>query len=230
MQLRLQARLGGRRIRFGNLRIDAELADVGDAKQFRVRGLAGVDEVADVGIARGHDAVEGREHPFERLEFAQALYVLPRRLDHCGLGRRIARTVVRVLLGNRLRLEQILPAIIGDLGEREVRLGRSRGRRAPARARGRPRESRFPRAVRPLCTRAPMSVYQALHIAVGTRVDRRLDIGLDDARQHQLVAGIAQLRLGGHHGENRVRVVLLRSSDRRMDAGSRFPRRRERGL
>ena len=54
-----------------------------------------------------------------------------------------------------------------------------------------------------------------LQVAVGAGVDRGLDVGLHDARQHQLLSGAAQLGLGGdHRQEPRSRAVLLRSSER----------------
>ena len=76
MQFRLQSRGGGDRVSLGDLRIDAQLVRIGHPKQLGARGLAGVDEIADIGVACGHDAIERRNHPLEGLEILQPMHIL----------------------------------------------------------------------------------------------------------------------------------------------------------
>ena len=62
------------------------------------RALAGIDQRADVGIALGHDAVEGRQHALEGFQLLQAGQVGGRGLARGGLGGRIAGALVGILL------------------------------------------------------------------------------------------------------------------------------------
>ena len=54
----LGADLDRRHVVLGNVDIDAQLGDVGDHEHRRARAAAGIDQRADVGVARGDDAVE----------------------------------------------------------------------------------------------------------------------------------------------------------------------------
>ena len=53
-----------------HLHINPHLMNVGDLKQLRAvaASAAGIDEGADIGFARGHDAVEWRDDLFEAFQ------------------------------------------------------------------------------------------------------------------------------------------------------------------
>ena len=64
MQVGGQPRLDAGRQLLRHLHVDPHLVNVGDAEQLRAAAAAGaaagIDQRADVGLARGHDAVERR--------------------------------------------------------------------------------------------------------------------------------------------------------------------------
>jgi len=70
---------GCRRHLLRHLHVDAHLVNVGDAEQLRsgaaAGAAAGIDERADVGLARGHHAVERRGDVLEACQRLQAVDV-----------------------------------------------------------------------------------------------------------------------------------------------------------
>ena len=197
-------------------------------EQFGSRGLSGVDEIADVGIAGRDDAVERSDHPFEGLEVLEPRDVLLGRIHRGLLGGGIGRAIVRVLFGDRLGLEQSLPALVGDDGYREVRLCR---RQIRARLRQLLVDLRgldFRQEIALVDPGADVGA-PALEVAAGSRVDRRFDVGLHDAGQDQFVSGPAQLRLRRDDGRDGVLQRRLAQFGARRKAADDAPRGESRG-
>ena len=203
MQFGLESGRGGRGIRLRHLGVDAQAMDVRQAKQLRARRLTGVDEIAHIGVSSGDDAVEGGDHALEGLEIGESRDVLPGRIHGGLLGGGVGRAVVRILDGNRLRLEQALPTLVGD--ERYGQIGL---RGCEIRMRLLPLLVHF----RCLDVRQQVAFVDlgadvgapALQISAGSGVNRRFDVSLDDAREHQFVSGPAPLRFCSHHGRERI--------------------------
>ena len=131
LELRLEPRLGGRRIGLRHLHVDAQLVRIGQPEQFGARALTRVDQRADVGIASGDDAVERRHDPLERFQIAQARYVGGGGIGGRFFRRRIARFFIRILLRDRFGLQQLLPAGVGGLRQRLVGARRARDPQPP---------------------------------------------------------------------------------------------------
>jgi hypothetical protein len=83
---------------------------------------ARVDQVADVGLARGHDAVERRGDALERLQCFEPVHVRLGRRDAGLLGGEVAGLFIRVLLRDRILLEHLGPAFGGRRCKLFVRL------------------------------------------------------------------------------------------------------------
>ena len=168
---------------------------IGDPEQGTAGSFPGVDQRADVGVALGDDACERRHDALERFELPQTLQIGTRRLARRRLGGCIACAFIGVLLRDRLRREQPLPAHVG--GARQLVVGL---RRAEVGL----------RLVQLLIDLGSLDVGQELalfhagpdvgvpdlQVAVGACVDRGLVEGLYIAGQHQLVGGGSRLRFG----------------------------------
>ena len=171
-------------------------------KQLRAGALAGIDQGADVGIARRNHAIEGRQHVLEGFQFAQPRHVGRRRVSRGLLGRRIPGLLVGVLLGHRIGGEQSLPTDIGAL--RQGFIG-ARGGQI------RLRLAQLLIDLRSLDLGEQLSLDDSrsdvrvpgLQIAAGACVDRRFDEGRDGSRQYQAVAQIAAR--GSHRDHRRHR-------------------------
>ena len=98
----------GEGVELGHVDVDAQDIFGGEVEELPVG--AGIDEGADVDIARGDDAVKGRIDAFEADELFEALDVGLRGLHLGGGGGGLGGEVVGVLLGDGVALEQILVA------------------------------------------------------------------------------------------------------------------------
>ena len=81
------------------------------------RAGAGVDELADVGVAGGEDAVEGSVDFFEGLEFFEAADVGGAGIDGGFFGGEVALGLIGFLLGDGAGADEELPAGGGDFGD-----------------------------------------------------------------------------------------------------------------
>ncbi len=89
---------------------------------FWVRAGAGVDQLADVGVARGDHAVERRINVLEGLQFLEALHVgCAEDASVAFLACEVAVGVVDVLLRYGVRVFEVLVALPGDL--RQIAVG-----------------------------------------------------------------------------------------------------------
>ena len=125
-QIRVQPRPDLRGIELRDIDIDAQRVQGRDVKQF-ARGsaaAAGIDQLADVGIARRDHAVKGRVHFLEGLHVLQPLHIGLGRFDGGPAGIVISRGIVDVLLRDRIRFQQFLVARGRDFREAHVGLGR----------------------------------------------------------------------------------------------------------
>jgi hypothetical protein len=97
LKSRLQAGSERGRESLRDLYVDADLLQVGHFEQL-LPGVPGVDQGADIRVARSDDAVEGGDNVLERFHRFQALHVGAGRIHRClGRGCR-AVLVVRCLL------------------------------------------------------------------------------------------------------------------------------------
>src|SRR6267143_251234 len=153
----------------------------------RRRRRSRVDQDADVHIARRDDPVERREDLLKSLELLEPADVRDIRI-HGGLHRaERAHRHVRLLLGDRVALEERLPAVGGDLSLPQIGLRRLEigpgllellidlgrldlGEELPL-----------------LHVGADVEV-PGLHVAVGAREDRRVGEGLGGARQQDFLS------------------------------------------
>ena len=106
---------------------DAQAIDRRDAEELVGAGAGGNatrNQRADVGVARRHDAVIRSVDILKSLQLLQPANARHRRLDRGLLGLCVAHCLVGFLLGNGVRLEQILVASTGDVGEVQVGLRR----------------------------------------------------------------------------------------------------------
>ena len=94
----------------------------GGRAPWAARCRAGVDEVADIGVARGDDAVEGSVDFLEGLELLEAADVGFGGVDGGLLGGCVAHGHVGLLLGDGVGFEEVLIALRGGVGEIEVGL------------------------------------------------------------------------------------------------------------
>ena len=115
------------RLLLRHLNIDPHPVNVSDLEQLLPTTATGVDEVADIGFARGHDAVEGRNdllEAFERLQPRQialiGLHLSLRRVQLCGGVAVVGLFRLLLLLGDDA-LGRVLPPLVGRL--RELPLG-----------------------------------------------------------------------------------------------------------
>jgi len=196
---------------------------VGDVEQRSAFAATGIDERANVDVARGDHAAEGGVDALERLQFLQPRDIEARRF-HRGKARvHGPGGLISVLLGDIAGLRQLVPARGGLLGDLVVGLGRGQigarllelvvdlggldlGQELPG----------FDS-----CT----DVHQpALEIAVGARIDRRVDVGLDAAWQDQLLHRGAALGLDhrycGHIELARLLLQLFLRAQPRQQARS----------
>ena len=205
-----RARSRGLRLHLRHPDVDAQLVRGCQAKQLaRLGRRPGLDQGADIGIARGDDAVERRVDALEPLQILQAADIGRVRLDGGGLRAEIADLLVGFLLGHGLGLQQRLPARRRRLREVEVRLrGVELG----------PRLAELLVDLRCLDLGQELALLDAradvdeppLEIAAGARVDRRVREGARRPGQGQLVGGRALRRTrDGHDGNRR----LLRRAD-----------------
>ena len=129
---RLGAWRHARHIVLRHVDIDAQLAGIGDHEQLRAAGGPHIDQCADVGFARGDDAIERRDQVLEAFLGDQAVDVRLRRLDLGDIGVQGESALVDVLLGDGIGAGERLPALCADLRELGIGLERRSGRRAPA--------------------------------------------------------------------------------------------------
>src|SRR5580692_3352040 len=107
-----------------NVDEDAQRASGGDVKEFlRRTGGAGVNQLPNVGVAGGDDAIEGRVDFREGLQIFETLYVERRRVHGCFFGGEITTRIVHILLGNRIGVLQTFIPIVRDLRKAQVCLG-----------------------------------------------------------------------------------------------------------
>src|SRR5262249_44234499 len=90
-------------------------------KFLRRTAVAGVDELADICLAASDDAAEGRDNVFETLEFFKAADVGLRGIYRGLFSGEIADSVVHLLLGDAVGLDEFLKARGRNLGE--IRVG-----------------------------------------------------------------------------------------------------------
>ena len=158
---------------------------VSHPEQCRAGVLAGSDELADIRISRGNDTIERSDDLLEARELLQPLHIGAR-----GLHLRVTRSgrgnlLVGFLLRDGVGRAQIAPALRGQVGDFLVGFGR--------------REIGF-RLAQLLIDFRGLDLGQqlaglhrcadvdqpALQIATGARVDGRLVVRLDVARQNEL--------------------------------------------
>ena len=218
MQIGGQARLnaGGQLLR--HLNINPHLVNVGDAEQLRPAAAAGtaagIDQGADIGFARGHDAVERRDDPFEAFQRLQTIDLALIGGDF-GYGRVEARGgavviglfALLLLLGDDA-LGRVAPALEGRLGElslglsdfdrrfRRIQLGFRRGQLGIE-----IRSVDLGQKVALLHVGAVIEV-PVLQIAADARINRRLVPGLDGAGQREALNRRALSRRNDGDGRN----------------------------
>src|SRR5690349_10462533 len=117
------ARLGGMRVNFGNVNVDAQRGIGSEMEQFLAGGVGvGIHQSADIHITSGDDAVKGSVHLFIRYELLEPGNVCLRGSNFGGSGGGCLDGVVHILLRNRVGGEQMVIAIGGDLRELQIGL------------------------------------------------------------------------------------------------------------
>ncbi len=202
---RLGARRHTRHIALRHAHVDPQLFRVGDDEQFRAATGAGVDQLADIGFARGDGAVE-RHHdtgkPFHRDD---AVDIGLRRLDQRLLGGEISDLLVDFLFGNRIRTDHRRPALGCGLRERGIglRTGEIGARLEQLLIQiGR---FDFGEQIASLHLGTDI-VFPALQITAHARIDRRPCIRLDTAGQFQAETIGAAVRWRHRYGGQRLRL------------------------
>ena len=165
--------------------------------------------MADIDIARGDYAVEGRYDALERLELLQPVHI-----RCCGVhlsGRRLQLRdgVVRVLLRDRVIADQILVAIGSCLRQRCVALSRCQVRFCLCQLLIQLRRLDDCKQLALAHMRADV-VVPGLHVAGRSRVDRGKGECLHVAWQHDLLCALLQHRLLHGHGRGRDCIGILR--------------------
>ena len=199
---------GGQLLR--HLHIDAHLVHVGDAKQLgsvaAAGAAAGIDERADIGLARGHDAVERRDDAlevFERREpvdFALIGGDLRRGGVEPGDGAVVVGLLAFLFLHGDDALRRVAPALRRSIAANcsfglpdfDLRLGRIELGLRRRELRVEIGRLDFGQQIALFHMRAVVEV-PVLQIAADARVDRRLVPGLDGAGQRR-VAGSRRRR------------------------------------
>src|SRR5205807_1695014 len=137
------------------------------------------------------------------------------------LGGRIPGALIGVLLRDRLRGEQALPALVGGARQLLVGIGRREIRLRLAQLLIHLRRVDLGEHPSLLHRRADVGV-PVLEVPAGARVDRRLVEGLDGARQHQSVRARTRFRLhgrdGGHRGGCGLALERVAGADPAHDA------------
>ena len=111
-----------RRIRLRHADVNAKRIDARNIEQLFAGTLPpGIDECTGINIAPGKHAGKRSVHVLERLEFFQAANI---RVPRCQVGECLlvaACLLVGFLLGNRVGLAQVCPAVSGDLRQPQRR-------------------------------------------------------------------------------------------------------------
>src|SRR3982074_2873787 len=112
------------RVFLGDVYINPQFSGLSDVKEigFYTATATGIDEVADIGVSSGDNSVERSVDLFEGLQRLELLYVRLIRLNDGLVGVVSARSIIGILLRDGISLQQPLVAVLGNLGEREVRL------------------------------------------------------------------------------------------------------------
>ncbi len=180
------------RIHLRHIDIQAQGIDLRHGEQ-RLAGaaIAGVDQVADIDIAPGDDAVKRRHHLIEALKLAQAPDV-GIRSGKIRLGLVVgALTLIQILLRHRVLFPQALPAIGGALRQGGAGVG-LRARRHGLRQflfdlRRGDLGQQFTLVDRTADVLAPTD-----DIAVAARIDRRFDDPQQRPRQRERLPAVSR--------------------------------------
>ncbi|MFK4559963.1 hypothetical protein ABIF95_002493 [Bradyrhizobium ottawaense] len=108
---RLGAYLDRRHVVLGHVDIDAQLGDVGDHEHRRARAATGIDQRADIGVARGDDAVERRGDLLVAGQRFQPLDIGLARIDGRVLVREIGGALVDLLRRDEVGGDQRLAPV-----------------------------------------------------------------------------------------------------------------------
>ncbi len=172
-------------------------------EQVRAGVGVGLDQLADVGVARGHGAVERRTQGLVVGQVGEARIVGARRLD-VGLGGvGVGDFLVHFLLRDRVRAQQVLPARGAGLRQFFVSLLLQQVRMGLGQLLVQVRAVDFGQHLAGFHRRADVG-FPVLQVAADPGVDRRLAPGLQVRRQHQGVAGGVVDRL--EHADDRHRL------------------------
>ena len=169
------------------------------------------DQLADVEVARGDHAVEGRHDLLEGLQLFQPAHIGLRGVDLVFVAFKLRDGVVRVLLRDCVLADQALVAIGGYLGQCRVAL---RGRQVGLGL------GELLIQLRRLDDREQFAfvhvradvVVPGFDVASGSRVDRRQSEGLHVARQHDLLRALLQDGLRQRRRAERQRASVYFAS------------------
>ena len=160
-------------------------------KEFLRRSAgAGINQLANVGVARGDDAIERRVDFREGLQVLETLYVVGRRVHGRFLGRVVTVRVVHILLGNRIGVLQTFIPIVRDLRKAQVRLGSVQVGASLLQLLVDFRRVNYGEQLTFAHAGADVEI-PGLEIAVGASINRSVYKGLNIARENNLLLGRA---------------------------------------
>ena len=196
------AGLNIRGIGLRNIDIDPQFMHIGDFEKLGRIGLRSVmHERADIDVARGHHAIEGRDEMFEIFKRGEVADI--------GLGRGdfgeprliVAGLFVGHLLRNRVRLLQRFPPVCGDFGERRIGLGFFEFALGLVELLIEVRRIDIGQHIAGFHFRANVLVPH-FDIAADAGMERRRVPGLNVTREHEALIGRAVLWVDDHHRRN----------------------------
>ena len=110
------------RVFLRNVYVNAQLSGLSDVKKIGLRSSTAsrINQIADVGIARGNDAIKRRVDFFERYQCGVLLHGRLVGFDDCFVRVVRADRVIDVLLSNSVALQKSLIAGLGNGSELEI--------------------------------------------------------------------------------------------------------------
>src|SRR5205807_1938287 len=115
------------RIFLGNVHVYAQHASLSDMEKIGPRGCiaAGIDEITNIGVARGDHTVERSVYLFKRNQCFVVAHVSGVCVYNCLIGAVRTNSVVHVLLRDSMFCQQSLVTVSRDSSQLQIRLRRN---------------------------------------------------------------------------------------------------------